>query len=143
MLISDLKPNKSLKTRRRSGRGGTKGSYSGRGMKGQKSRAGRKMMPIVREIIKRYPKLKGYKTKNIFKYVSVVNVGVLDNKFESGETVSSKTLAEKGLTRKIKGRASDVKILGSGELKKKLNFENCSVSEPAKQKIEKAGGTIK
>lgn len=142
MLISDVKPKHYSKTRRRVGRGGTKGSYSGRGIKGQKSRAGRKMMPIVREIIKRYPKLKGYKTKNIENFYSVLNLDILEKKYENGETVSPKSLAEKGLTRRINGRASKVKILGNGELKKKLNFERCLVSKSAKEKIEKAGGKI-
>jgi len=143
MLISDIKAGHHFKTRRRVGRGGTKGSYSGRGIKGQKSRAGRKMMPIVREIIKRYPKLKGYKVKSNYIYYSILNLNILEKKFESGETVNPKSLAEKGLTRRINGRASKVKILGTGELKKKLNFENCFVSKSAKDKIEKAGGSIK
>jgi large subunit ribosomal protein L15 len=143
MLISDIKAGHHFKTRRRVGRGGTKGSYSGRGIKGQKSRAGRKMMPIVREIIKRYPKLKGYKAKNIENFFSILNLDVLEKKFEAGEIVNPKSLAEKRLTRRINGRASKVKILGTGELKKKLVFEDCFVSKSAREKIEKAGGTIK
>ncbi|MCX6765258.1 MAG: uL15 family ribosomal protein [Candidatus Nealsonbacteria bacterium] len=143
MLISDIKAGHHFKTRRRVGRGGTKGSYSGRGIKGQKSRAGRKMMPIVREIIKRYPKLKGYKVKRNYIYYSILNLNILDKKFETGAIVNPKSLAEKGLTRRINGRASKVKILGTGELKKKLNFENCFVSKSAKEKIEKVGGSIK
>lgn len=143
MLISEIKPNKNQKLRRRSGRGGTKGNYSGKGMKGQKSRAGRKMMPIIREIIKRYPKLKGYKSKILYTEYMVLNLDILNNNFKDGDTINSKILAEKGLTRRIKGRASKVKILGNGELKKKLNFEDCLISKSAKEKIEKAGGTIK
>lgn len=143
MLISDIKPNYSLKKRRRSGRGGTKGSYSGRGIKGQKSRAGRKMMPIIREIIKRYPKLKGYKRKTVYTQYAILNLDILEKKFETGETVSPKSLAEKGLIRRIKGRTPKVKILGKGRIEKRLNFENCFASRSAKEKIEKAKGTIK
>lgn len=143
MLISGIKPNKNQKSRRRSGRGGTKGNYSGKGMKGQKSRAGRKMMPIIREIIKRYPKLKGYRSKVLYAKYPVLNLDVLEAKFKDGDTVNFKILAEKGLTRRIKGKEARVKILGGGDLKKKLNFEGCLISKSAKEKIEKAGGTIK
>lgn len=61
MQIHELKPKHKIKKGRRVGRGGKKGTYSGKGMKGQKSRAGRKFQPIIRELIKRYPKLKGYR----------------------------------------------------------------------------------
>ena len=62
MQIHELKPKNKIKRGKRVGRGGKKGSCSGKGMKGQKSRAGRKFQPIIRELIKRYPKLKGYRT---------------------------------------------------------------------------------
>lgn len=143
MLISDLKPSNNLKKRRRVGRGGTKGSYSGRGIKGQKARAGRKMMPIIREIIKRYPKLKGYKVKNIDNFCAVLNLDILGKKFETGDVVNPESLAKKGLVSKINGRVPKVKILGNGNLKKKLIFENCLVSKSAKEKIEKSGSIVK
>lgn len=63
MQLHELKPIHKAKKGKRVGRGGKRGTYSGRGQKGQKSRAGRKLKPIVRELIKRYPKLRGYKFK--------------------------------------------------------------------------------
>jgi large subunit ribosomal protein L15 len=63
MQLHELKPRHKLKKKKRVGRGGKRGTYSGRGQKGQLARAGRKLKPIVREIIKRYPKLRGYKFK--------------------------------------------------------------------------------
>ena len=63
MQLHQLKPTHKAKAAKRVGRGGKRGTYSGRGMKGQKSRAGARMQPLVRELIKRYPKLRGYRRK--------------------------------------------------------------------------------
>ena len=63
MQLHQLKPTHKAKRAKRVGRGGKKGTYSGRGMKGQKSRSGARMQPIIRELIKRYPKLRGYRRK--------------------------------------------------------------------------------
>lgn len=64
MQLHQLKPNNKKRKAKRVGRGGKRGTYSGKGMKGQKSRSGRKFEPIVRGLIKRYPKLRGYKFKS-------------------------------------------------------------------------------
>lgn len=64
MQIHQLKPIHKIKKKKRVGRGGKRGTYSGRGLKGQKSRAGRKMQPAIREFIKKFPKLRGYRFKS-------------------------------------------------------------------------------
>jgi len=64
MQLHELKPTHKLKKRKRIARGGKRGTYSGKGMKGQKSRAGRRLEPVVRGLIKRYPKLRGYRFKS-------------------------------------------------------------------------------
>ncbi|MDP2664252.1 MAG: 50S ribosomal protein L15 [bacterium] len=147
MQLHQLKPKHKSKKRKRVGRGGKRGTYSGRGMKGQKSRAGRRLQPVVRELIKRYPKLRGYrhKTKNqaLGLEPQVVNLSLLEKKFEADEKVNPESLLEKGLIRRIRGRTPQVKILGGGEITKPLTVEKCQVSKPAKEKIEKIGGTIK
>lgn len=143
MQIHQIKPNHKRQTRKRVGRGGKKGSYSGKGMKGQRSRAGRKLVPVIRGLIKRYPKLRGYRAQNINKKPVVLNLDILENNFKDGEVIAPKILIEKRLIRKIEGRVPKVKILGSGELKKKISIEGCIVSKSAKEKIEKAGGNIK
>ena len=74
MQIHELKPKHKTSAKKRVGRGGRKGTYSGHGMKGQKSRAGRKMVPMIRELIKRYPKLKGYKSFRVDDFSAVVNI---------------------------------------------------------------------
>ena len=121
------------------GHGSGQGKTAGKGHKGQKARAGRGFragfeggqMPLQRRIPKR-----GF--NNIFaKEISAVNVAALDKAFEDGATVTVESLVEKGLVKKAK---DGVKILGNGELTKKLNVSVHAYSEAAKQKIEAAGG---
>jgi len=147
MQLHELKPIHKLKQPKRIGRGGKRGTYSGRGVKGQKARAGRKLKPIIREIIKKYPKLRGYKFKAKGKRkkekVAILNLEILEKKFKEGDLVSPETLLEMKLISRIKGKLPKVKILGGGEIKKALKIENCQLSKSAKEKIEKAGGTVK
>lgn len=129
------------KARKRIGRGygaGT-GKTAGKGHKGQKARAGRGMrpgfeggqMPLQRRVPKR-----GF--VNIFgKEFSIVNVSALDQSFEDGAVVDIDALIEKGLVKKV---LDGVKILGNGEISKKLTVQVNAYSEAAKQKIEAAGG---
>ena len=143
MQIHELKPKHKNRTKKRVGRGGKKGTYSGHGIKGQKSRAGRKMEPIIRSLIKRYPKLKGYRSFRIDSDFTVVNLDVLEKNTKDGEIINPENLIKKGIISNIKGKTPKVKILGTGKLTKKLVFENCKASKTAKEAIEKAGGTIK
>ncbi|MBZ9577764.1 uL15 family ribosomal protein [Patescibacteria group bacterium] len=143
MQLHQLKPKHKLKKKKRIGRGGKRGTYSGKGIKGQKSRAGRKFAPVIRELIKRYPKLRGYRFKRHEGDLVVVNVGILEERFRSSEIVTPKLLLERKIIRRIKGKVPKVKILGRGEITKKLIIENCEISKVAKEKIEKAGGEIK
>lgn len=143
MQIHELKPKHKNKAKKRVGRGGRKGTYSGHGMKGQRSRAGRKLEPIIRGLIKRYPKLKGYKSFRFGDGSAVVNVGSLEKNTNDGETINPENLLKKGIVSKIKGKMPKVKILGTGKFTKKIILENCKVSKSAKEAIEKAGGTIK
>ena len=129
----------------RVGRGGKRGKTSGRGTKGQLARAGRKLRPELRDIIKKLPKLRG-RGKNFLKSRQkesvVVNVSLLDKAFSDGETVSLETLLQKKLITVKKSEKRRVKILGDGEISKKLTISNCVVSASAKEKIEKMGGKI-
>jgi large subunit ribosomal protein L15 len=146
MQLHQLKPIHKSKKPKRIGRGGKKGKYSGRGIKGQRTRAGRKLKPVIREIIKKYPKLRGYRFKSKIKNqklkIVIVNLGDLEKKFKEGEKITPQTLLEKKLIRRIKGKMPKVKILGRGEITKKLIIQNCQISKSAKEKIEKAGGKL-
>jgi len=141
--INDLQPQHKNKNSKRIGRGGKKGTYSGKGCKGQKSRAGRKMQPFMREIIKRYPKIGGYRQKQRMEEEVSVGLKTLESFFEKGEKITPQILVDKKLIRKISGKTPLVKILGNGEINKAFSFEGCLISKVAKEKVEKAGGSIK
>ena len=143
MQLHELQPKHKSKKKKRVGRGGKRGTYSGRGIKGQKSRSGRKLAPVIRELIKKYPKLKGYRSQAIEKNIAIVNIGSLDENFKDSEIITPKVLLEKGLINKIKGKTPRVKILGKGELTKKLIISNCELSKTAREAVEKKAGVIK
>ena len=127
------------------GRGGKRGTTSGKGTKGQNARSGRKIRPEIRDVIKRIPKLRG-RGKNLGTSIqtkpNTINLEDLAI-FTDGSIISPKSLLARGLVRRAGGKLPKVKILGAGELTKKLKFENCLFSTDAKVKIEKAGGVIK
>lgn len=141
MQLHDLPGKK--KQKKRVGRGGKRGTYSGRGIKGQKARAGRRIRPQLRDVLKKIPKRRGYRFRVFRKKPSVVNTGILERHFEVGAIISPKTLVEKGLVSAVRKQLPRVKLLGSGTLTKKLLVEHCQVSQSAKEKIEKAGGSIR
>ena len=143
MQIHQIKSIHQKKKKKRVGRGGKRGTYSGRGLKGQNSRAGRKFQPAIRDLIKKYPKLRGYRFNVLGRTTAIVNLEDLQRKFQANEKVAPIVLFEKKLIRRIKGRVPEVKILGKGELTKKLIIESCQVSKSAKEKIEKANGIVK
>ncbi|MBP6631109.1 MAG: 50S ribosomal protein L15 [Kofleriaceae bacterium] len=141
--LSTLAPNKgATKTKKRLGRGrgsGT-GKTSGKGVKGQKARPGHHgarfafeggQMPMSRRIPKR-----GFKNPSRLNS-HAVNVGLLDKEFTAGEVVDMASLRAKGLVPKA---AEAIKILGEGDLTKKLTVKAHAFSATAKDKVEKAGG---
>jgi large subunit ribosomal protein L15 len=149
--LSNLKPAQKRRARKRVGRGmgSGKGRYSGRGIKGQKSRAGSHTMRAGFEggqmpIYMRLPKQRGPHSKDAMPMgphrtsTVPVNLAVLEQKFEAGDDVTLEALVEKGV---IKNTRTDVKILGQGDLKKKLSVTAHAFSASARAKIEKAGGT--
>lgn len=143
MQLHQIQPRYKMKKKKRIGRGGKHGRYSGRGLKGQKARAGRKLAPVIREIIKKYPKLRGYRQKTLPKKEVGINLLILEKKFKTSEKVNPKILVQKKIIRKIGNKIPSVKILGKGKITKKLIIEKCQFSKQAKEKIEKVGGFIK
>ncbi len=150
--LSNLKPAQARKARKRVGRGlgSGKGRYSGRGIKGQKSRAGSHKMPAGFEggqmpIDMRTGKLRGNTSADAMPigpfrtYNQPVNVGSLEERFDAGVDVTLEALKEAGLIAKL---SIDVKVLGEGELTKKLSVTAHSFSKSAIEKIEAAGGTV-
>jgi large subunit ribosomal protein L15 len=150
--LSNLKPAQARKDRKRVGRGlgSGKGRYSGRGLKGQKARAGSHKMPAGFEggqmpIDMRLGKLRGNTSADAmpigpFRTYNVpVNLRDLERVFADGDTVDLEALVEKGL---IKNTRGDVKVLGQGDLTKKLTVTAHGFSQTAKEKIEAAGGSV-
>jgi large subunit ribosomal protein L15 len=149
--LSSLKPAQKRKTRKRVGRGmgSGKGRYSGRGIKGQKARSGSHTMRPGFEggqmpIYMRLGKKRGPYSKDAMPvgphrtHTVAVNVRDLERVFDDGAEISPETLVGKGL---LKNTRTDVKILGEGELKKKLRVTAHMFSQTAREKIESAGGT--
>jgi large subunit ribosomal protein L15 len=149
--LSNLKPAQARKDRKRVGRGlgSGKGRYSGRGIKGQKARSGSHKMRAGFEggqmpVYMRMGKQRGSTSKDAmpigpFRTSTVpVNVSQLD-RFDDGAEVTLEALVEAGV---IKNTKTDVKILGNGELKKKLAVSAHAFSQSAREKIEAAGGTV-
>jgi large subunit ribosomal protein L15 len=149
--LSSLSPAQPQKDRKRVGRGlgSGKGRYSGRGIKGQKSRSGSHKMRAGFEggqmpIYMRVGKLRGNTSKDAMPLgpfrTSTVPVNLRDlARFESGDEVTPESLVEKRI---IKNTKTDVKILGSGELKTKLTIRVHAISATAREKIEAAGGSV-
>ncbi|MBI4118114.1 MAG: uL15 family ribosomal protein [Parcubacteria group bacterium] len=148
MQLSQLKPTTSRRGKKRIARGGKRGTYSGRGGKGQTTRANTHMRPEMRDIIKKLPKRRGYgknraRTVNDSRRESLpITLKLLEATFSSGETVSPATLNAKGLIKKSRSARLPLKILGSGKLTKKLSVTGVPISKGAKEAIEKAGGTV-
>jgi len=149
MQLHELQAATPKKAAKRIGRGGKRGKTSGRGHKGQKARAGNSTRPEMREHIKKIPKLRGHginrsRTVNAEKVRPVaINIAALEAGFEAGAVVNRKTMVAAGVLATIRMKAPAVKILGNGDLTKKLIVEDCQVSASAKSKIEAAGGSVK
>lgn len=145
MQIHELKRKNPNKKSRKVGRGGLRGKTSGRGHKGQKQHGGHGIRAEIRDQIKKLPKLRGRgvnSNKSIQADNIAINVATLEANFAAGDTVNSTTLKEKGLITGAATRKSKVKILGNGELTKKITVEGCLVSASAAEKISKAGGSV-
>jgi large subunit ribosomal protein L15 len=152
LTLSNLKPAQKRRARKRVGRGlgSGKGRYSGRGIKGQKARSGSHTMRPGFEggqtpIYMRLPKQRGPYSKDAMPMgphrtsTVPVNLRDLERVFDDGDEATLEAMLEKGL---IKNTRVDVKVLGQGELTKKLAVTAHSFSASAREKIEQAGGSV-
>src|ERR1051325_9683355 len=150
--LSNLKPAQERKDRKRVGRGlgSGKGRYPGRGIKGQKSRAGSHAMRAGFEggqmpLYMRTAKLRGNTSADAMPigpfrtYTHPVNLRDLERRFDAGDEVTPEALNEKGLIRSVR---KDVKLLANGELTKKLTITVHAASKAAREKGKGAGGTL-
>lgn len=144
MQIHELKLEASRKAKKTVGRGGKKGTYSGRGNKGQKARSGGNVNPLFEggrsTLIDRMKKKRGF--KSLVSKKSVISLSDIDRKFPEGGEVSADSLIKAGLISNRKA-AAGIKILGQGEIKSKVKIAaGILISASAKERIEKAGGQV-
>lgn len=146
MQLHSLQRKTPRKKQKLVGRGGAKGKTAGRGTKGQRAHGGHGIRPEMRDTIKKFPKMRGRGLNLNTSHVEdtqVVNIKKLDIAFKDGDLINKESLHKAKMIKKVGGKFTTVKILSVGETTKKFTIEGCSVSESAKVKIEKAGGTIK
>ncbi|MDP0491813.1 MAG: 50S ribosomal protein L15 [Verrucomicrobiota bacterium JB023] len=145
MKLNEIKPNPGAKHRTKRlgcGESSGHGKTSGKGHKGQKARSGGTIrpgfeggqMPLHRRLPKR-----GFNNTQFQLKIGIVNISQLEDRFEEGAVVNEESLKAAGL---LKGRFDAIKVLGQGELSKKLEVKVQLASASAREKIEKAGGTI-
>jgi large subunit ribosomal protein L15 len=131
------------KKSQRIGRGGKRGSYSGRGVKGQKSRSGRVIRPAERDFIIRLPKLRGFRNKPKTDVTKVFNLKEISNNFKGAKTeivISRESLIKSNLL--SKNFRGNIKILSVGEISFPITVKGIYVSTEALKKIQKAGGKV-
>lgn len=145
MKLHELKPKKGSKHKRKKvgrGLGSGHGTYSTRGIKGQKARSGSKRKPSFEggrtSLLRQVPKKRGF--KSIYEKPEIVNIFNLEKRFKNGDNIDKKELLKAGL---ISSEEKKVKILGDGEIKKKLKVTADLFSKSAEEKIKKAGGEVK
>lgn len=132
MQLHELKPTKFNRDKKtRIGRGGKRGTYSGRGQKGQKSRSGHRIRPAERDFIQRLPKLRGSGNRifSVMQKAPVINVGDLEKLLNNTDKANVNTLGK-------------VKILSSGMVARPFIVKGLKLSKSARKKIESAGGKI-
>ena len=144
LQLSNLKPYKGANKRRKvvgRGLGSGHGTFSGKGIKGQKARSGGKIptgfeggnMPLQRQL----PKKRGF--TSLQAKAQTVNLKDIAEKFPANSTINPKELFNKGI---VKDSNATVKILGQGSISRAFSFENVMISASAREKVEKAGGKI-
>lgn len=140
LYLHTIKPAVKSKKKKRVGRGGKRGTYSGRGMKGQKARSGGKSgikRKGMRQLMETTHKLRGFKSRK--PEPEIVKLKDLSKNFKDGDKVDPGILLKKKLIDTIK---NGVKILSNGEIKIKLEISGCATSKQAKEAIEKVGGKV-
>ncbi|KKW21512.1 MAG: 50S ribosomal protein L15 [Parcubacteria group bacterium GW2011_GWA1_51_12] len=141
MQLHTLRSGTKFRRGQRIGRGGKRGTTAGRGTKGQKARAGHKIRPQLRDLIKRLPKLRGYKFRSFQTESRPVSLTTLERHFANGDTVTIEKLLSKGIIKRTHGALPQIKILGN-KIGKKLCIGDIKMSRGAKAAVERAGGTV-
>ncbi len=141
-MLHTIRTEYKRKMSRRIGRGGKRGTTAGRGTKGQRAHAGRRIRPAEHDYIIRLPKRRGLKNPSLALKPYAVNLKELEGAFAAHDRVTPERIFEACLAPKPKSHSvrRGIKILGGGTVSKPLVFSGVSVSQAAKEKIIKAGG---
>jgi large subunit ribosomal protein L15 len=139
MQLHQLRFKNKNKDKKRIARGGKRGTTSGRGQKGQKSRSGHRIRPAERDMVLKFPKLRAQKKPAMKKRgIRILNIADIRKKISG--VIDKKSLFEAGFIASVE---TEVKILGKGKADDKVRIEGLAISKKAKEKIEKAGGSVK
>lgn len=146
MQLHNIKRKTKNKKSVQVGRGGKRGKTAGRGTKGQKARAGRKLRPEMRDTIKKLPKLRGYDFNSRTAKPIIVTLKSLEKNTSAGDVVNVAFLLEKKVVTIAKGKNPKLKIVGDkkdSSFAHKITLEGIATSKPVKEIIERAGGEVK
>lgn len=141
MQIHQLQRKNKTRDKKRVGRGGKKGTYSGKGIKGQKARAGRNLQPLIKVILKRYHKARGYKFNVVRKKPTAIKLSVLLKHFEDGSQITHQDL----IAKKLIGVNEKAKIVGDTNLKKIdkiFTIKGIPTTKKVEQLIKESGGKV-
>lgn len=142
MQLHQLQPKHKNRKSPRVGRGGSRGTFSGRGTKGQKARSGRRIRPAERDIIMKFPKKRGHNTYR-YEYPPVtISLARVAAAFTEGGAVNPKTLRARGVISGPTQRKAHIKIVGTASVKNKLSITDIALSKTAAAAITAAGGNI-
>ena len=128
MQLHNIQSRHKAKSAKRVGRGGKRGSFSGRGIKGQKARSGRKIRPEIRDLIMKIPKSRGHRHTGPRKNEIGIAAAHIAKKFKPGEIISPKRLFERGLIKKIGGRLPEIKILSPKNFLENRVVKGCRIA---------------
>mgnify|MGYP001561765545 CR=1 FL=1 len=142
MQLHELNPRTARQRTKRVGRGGRRGKTAGRGTKGQRARAGAKVRPAFRDIIKKLPKRRGYRFRSFRPKPAAVSLAAIARRFGAGEIVTPAALLARGLVRRMGGLVLGVKVLGGGSLPKNLTFRGVRLSAAARAAVLAADGRV-
>jgi large subunit ribosomal protein L15 len=146
-MMHEIRRRHAQKEEKRVGRGGKRGTYSGKGTKGQRARSGAKVKSAQREAVLRIPQRRGVgfgnRRQKSYRVPVIVDLSAIDRAFPAGAVVSPRALVLKKLVNRASGRIGTVKILGMGRITKPLSFVGMGVSKIARERIESAGGTVR
>ncbi|MDE1970386.1 MAG: uL15 family ribosomal protein [Patescibacteria group bacterium] len=143
MQLHHIKPTHLARKKKRIGRGGKRGTTSGAGQKGQKARAGRSLKPQVREMMLRFPKLRGIKFKPQKPAARIISLDLIERAAQKGDIITPTWLMKKGILSGKAEKLSEIKILkGKKELTKAVTIQGIALSESATKQVIACGGTV-